>query len=107
MFKKLFLLLAFFITQLYFNPAFAHVLHYQKLNNLEFDLFRNNQLIGQQIYLFNRNGKNLAVHSKINFEIKMFGITLYKYSADGQEKYINGKFESFSATTNQNEKKKV
>jgi len=106
MFKKLFLLLAFFITQLYFNPAFAHVLHYQKLNKLEFDLFRNNQLIGQHIYVFNRNGRNLTVHSKINFEIKMLDITLYRYSAESQEKYVNGKFESFSATTNQNEKKK-
>ena len=106
MFKKLFLLLAFFITQLYFNPAFAHVLHYQKLNKLEFDLFRNNQLIGQHIYVFNRNGRNLTVHSKINFELKILDITLYRYSAESQEKYVNGKFESFSATTNQNEKKK-
>ena len=106
MFKKLFLLFAFFITQLYFNPAFAHVLHYQKLNKLKFDLFRNNQLIGQHIYVFNRNGRNLTVHSKINFEIKILDITLYRYSAESQEKYVNGKFESFSATTNQNEKKK-
>ena len=106
MFKKLFSLLAFFIAQLYFNPAFAHVLHYQKLNKLEFDLFRNNQLIGQHIYTFNRNGRNLIVHGKINFEIKMLGITLYRYSAESQEKYVNGKFESFSATTNQNKKKK-
>ena len=107
MFKKLFLLLSFFIIQLYFNPAFAHVLHYQKLNKLEFDLYRNDQLIGQHIYLFNRNGQNLTVHSKINFKIKILDITLYRYSSVSQEKYINGKFESFSATTNQNEKKKV
>ena len=60
-----------FLSQLYFNPAFAHVLHYQNLNKLEFDLFRNNQLIGQHIYVFNRNGRNLTVHSKINFELKI------------------------------------
>ena len=106
MIKKLFLLTILFLTQLSFSSAFAHVLHYQKLNKLEFDLFRNNQLIGQHIYLFNRNGQNLTVHSKINFEVKMLGITLYRYSTDGQEKYINGKFESFSAITNQNNKKK-
>jgi len=103
--KKLFLLLVF-LSQLYFNPAFAHVLHYQNLNKLEFDLFRNNQLIGQHIYVFNRNGQNLTVHGKINFEIKMLDITLYRYSSESQEKYVNGKFESFSATTNQNKKKK-
>ena len=105
MIKKLFLLLVF-LSQLSFSSAFAHVLHYQKLNKLEFDLFRNNQLIGQHIYVFNRNGRNLTVHSKINFEIKMLDITLYRYSAESQEKYVNGKFESFSATTNQNKKKK-
>ena len=106
MFKKLFLLTLFFITQLYFNQASAHVLHYQKLNKLEFDLYRNNQLIGQHIYLFDRNGQNLTVHNKINFKIKVFGVTVYRYSSEGHEKYINGKLESFSATTNHNNKEK-
>ena len=90
MFKKLFLFSIFFITQLYFNPVFAHVLHYQKLNKLEFDLYRNNQLVGQHIYIFNRNGQSLTVQNKINFKIKIFGVTLYRYSSEGQEKYIDG-----------------
>ena len=106
MIKKLFLLTILFLTQLSFSSAFAHILNYQKLNKLEFDLFRNDQLIGQHIYVFNRSGRNLTVHGKINFEIKILDITLYRYSAESQEKYVNGKFESFSATTNQNEKKK-
>ena len=106
MIKKLFLLVIFILTQLSFSPVFAHVLHYQKLNRLEFDLYRNNELIGQHIYLFDRNGQNLSVHNKINFKIKVFGVTVYRYSSEGQEKYINGKFESFSATTNHNNKKK-
>ena len=106
MFKKLFLLLAFFISQLYFNSAFAHALHYKKINKLEFDLYRNNLLIGEHIYLFNRNGQNLTVYNKINFEIKILGITLYKYFSEGQEKYIDGNFDSFSSTTNQNKKEK-
>mgnify|MGYP003718020373 CR=1 FL=1 len=107
MFKKLLLLSVIFITQLYFNPLFAHVLHYQKLNKLEFDLFRNNQLIGQHIYVFNRNGRNLTVHSKINFEIKKLGIVLYKYKADGTEEYFDGEFLKFSSITHQNKKEKL
>ena len=103
MIKKLFLLLIF-LSQLYFNPAFAHVLHYQKLNKLEFDLYRNNQLIGEHIYLFSRNGQNLTVQNKINFKIEKFGVTLYRYSSEGLEKYTDGKFDSFSATTNHNRK---
>jgi len=106
MFKKLLLLSVIFITQLYFNPSFAHVLHYQNLNKLEFDLYRNNKLIGQHIYIFNRDGKNFTVQNKINFKIKKFGVTLYRYSSEGLEKYNNGKFESFSAKTNHNNKEK-
>ena len=106
MFKKLFLLSVFFIILLYFNPTFAHVLHYQNLNRLEFDLYRNNELIGQHIYSFDRNGQNLTVHNKINFKIKVFGVTVYRYFSEGHEKYVKGRFESFSATTNHNNKEK-
>ena len=106
MFKKLFLLSLFFIILLYFNPTLAHVSHYQNLNKLEFDLYRNNELIGQHIYLFDRNGQNLTVHNKINFKIKVFGVTVFRYSSEGHEKYVNGKFENFSAVTNHNNKEK-
>ena len=106
MIKKLLLLTVFFLTQLSFSPVFAHALHYKKINKLEFDLYRDNQLIGQHIYLFNRNSQNLTVYNKINFEIKILGITLYKYFSEGQEKYIDGNFDSFSSTTNQNKKEK-
>jgi hypothetical protein len=73
---------------------------------LVFDLYRNNHFIGQHIYLFNRDGQNLTVKNTINFEIKILGITLYKYFAEGQEKYIDGKFDSFLSATNQNKKEK-
>ena len=106
MIKKLLLLAVFFLTQLSFSPVFAHVLHYKKINKLEFDLYRNNLLIGEHIYLFNRNGQNLTVYNKINFEIKILGITLYKYFSKGQEQYIDGKFHSFSSMTKQNKKEK-
>ena len=108
MIKKLLLLVltVFFLIQLSFSSVFAHVLHYKKINKLGFDLYRDNQLIGQHIYLFNRNSQNLTVYNKINFEIKILGITLYKYFSEGQEKYIDGNFDSFSSTTNQNKKEK-
>ena len=105
MIKKLFLLLIL-LSQLYFNTAFGHVLHYQNLNRLEFDLYRNDELIGQHIYLFIREGNDLIVQNKINFKIEIFGVTVYSYSSEGVEKYINGEFDSFSATTNHNKKEK-
>ena len=106
MIKKFLSLVIIFIIYLSYNSASAHVLHYKNLNELVFDLYRNNQFIGQHIYLFNRDGQNLIVQNTINFEIKILGITLYKYFAKGQEQYIDGKFHSFSSMTKQNKKEK-
>ena len=106
MIKKLFLFNLILTISLFFNAAFAHVKHYQELSRLEFDLYRNNKLIGQHIYTFERNGKNLKVISEINFEIRKLGVTLYKYYAEGEENYENGSFKSFSSTTIQNKKNK-
>ncbi len=106
MIKKFLSLVIIFIIYSSYNSASAHVLHYKNLNELVFDLYRNNQFIGQHIYLFNRDGQNLIVQNTINFEIKILGITLYKYFAKGQEQYIDGKFHSFSSITKQNKKEK-
>ena len=106
MIKKFLSLVIIFIIYLSYNSASAHVLHYKNLNELVFDLYRNNQFIGQHIYLFNRDGQNLIVQNTINFEIKILGITLYKYFAKGKEQYIDGKFHSFSSMTKQNKKEK-
>ena len=106
MIKKFLSLVIIFIIYSSYNSAFAHVLHYKNLNELVFDLYRNNQFIGQHIYLFNRDGQNLIVQNTINFEIKILGITLYKYFSKGQEQYIDGKFHSFSSMTKQNKKEK-
>ena len=106
MIKKFLSLVIIFIIYLSYNSASAHVLHYKNLNELVFDLYRNNQFIGQHIYLFNRDGQNLIVQNTINFEIKILGITLYKYFSKGQEQYIDGKFHSFSSMTKQNKKEK-
>tara|TARA_B100000678_G_C18068205_1_gene445569 strand:- start:33 stop:719 length:687 start_codon:yes stop_codon:yes gene_type:complete len=104
--KKFLSLVIIFIIYSSYNSASAHVLHYKNLNELVFDLYRNNQFIGQHIYLFNRDGQNLIVQNTINFEIKILGITLYKYFSKGQEQYIDGKFHSFSSVTKQNKKEK-
>ncbi len=106
MIKKFLSLVIIFIIYLSYNSASAHVLHYKNLNELVFDLYRNNQFIGQHIYLFNRDGQNLIVQNTINFEIKILGISLYKYFSTGQEQYIDGKFHSFSSMTKQNKKEK-
>ena len=58
MLKKIIVFLFFFLIILTAN---AHVEHYKDLKRLEFDLYRNNKLIGEHVYLFTNNNDNLVV----------------------------------------------
>ena len=84
----------------------AHVDHYSKYNYLEYELYRNNNLIGFHKYKFKRNGDTLIIDNQVSFKIKKLGIELYKYNAEGAEKYVNSKFTGFNSKTNQNKKEK-
>ena len=84
----------------------AHVQHYDNLNRIEFDIFRNNKHIGKHIFSFNRENNQLAVESEINFEIKKLGIVLYKYNVKGTEYFKDGKLIKFNSKTDQNGKEK-
>tara|TARA_B100001248_G_scaffold156442_1_gene117754 strand:+ start:1805 stop:2488 length:684 start_codon:yes stop_codon:yes gene_type:complete len=84
----------------------AHVEHYSKYNFLEYELFRNDKLIGYHKYDFSRNGDNLTIDNEVSFKITKLGVDLYKYYAKGEEKYENGVFSSFYSQTNQNKKEK-
>ena len=84
--------------------AFSHVQHYQNLNYLEYELFRNNQSIGYHKYDFLRDGDNLSIVSEVSFKITKLGVDLYKYFAKSQENYKKGVFKSYSSKTKQNKK---
>ena len=86
--------------------ANAHVLHYDKLNRIEFDIYRNNKHIGKHIFSFNKVDDQLEVVSQIDFEIKKLGVVFYKYHVEGKEVYKDGKLIKFNSKTNQNGKKK-
>ena len=86
--------------------SFSHLQHYEKINYLEYDLFRNDNLIGSHKYDFIRNGENLMVKSIVNFKISKLGVDLYKYYAESSEEYNNNSFKSFKSKTLQNKKKK-
>ncbi len=84
----------------------AHVDHYSKYNYLEYELFRNDKLIGYHKYNFKRNKDSLIVDNEVSFKITKLGVDLYKYYAKGVEKYKNGTFLGFKSETNQNKKEK-
>ena len=86
--------------------SFSHLQHYSNVEYLEYDLFRNNDLIGSHKYDFVKNGDNLTVKSVVNFKITKLGIDLYKYFAESTENYEKNNFKSFKSTTIQNKKNK-
>ncbi len=100
------LLLSIFIFSSISFETFSHVDHYAKFNYLEYELFRNNTLIGYHKFDFKREGQNLIIDSEIKFKITKLGIDLYQYYAAGQERYNDGVFSGFSSKTNQNKKEK-
>ena len=98
----------FFFLVLLIYPTFsnAHVQHYENLNRIEFDIYRNNKHIGKHLFTFKRSDGQLAVESEINFKIKKLGVVLYKYHVRGTEIYKDGKLIKFNSKTNQNGKEK-
>ncbi len=102
--KKIFLPIIF-IFSIYSN-TFSHVEHYSNYNKIEYDLYRNNNLIGFHNFDFLRSEGNLTVKSHVEFKITKLGIDLYRYKAVSEENYQNMKFLSFESKTNQNKKEK-
>jgi hypothetical protein len=86
------------------TQAFSHDGHYENLNSLEYELFRNNKSIGYHIYKFEKKNEYLKVKSFIEFKITKLGVDLYKYDAVSQENYKKNQLIKFSSKTNQNKK---
>jgi len=84
----------------------AHIQHYENLNRIEFDIYRNKDHIGKHVFSFKRLEGKLSVESEINFKIKKFGVVLYKYHVKGTEVYKDGQLIKFNSKTNQNGKNK-
>ena len=82
----------------------AHIEHYKSFNILEYELFRNDKLIGFHNYTFTRDQNMLKVKSNVEFKIRKLGVDLYNYKAESEENYKDGKLFSFSSDTNQNKK---
>jgi len=100
--KKKFLSIILFLT--FTTNLVAHLAHYQSINILEYELFRNDQSIGYHNFEFTRSNNALKVKSIINFKISKLGIDLYKYEGSTEEDYEGDQLVKFSSKTNQNKK---
>ena len=100
--KKNILSIILFI--IFTSQSLSHIKHYKNFNSLEYELFRNNKLIGYHNYEFKKKNDYLNVKSIIEFKITKLGVDLYKYDAISEENYKENQLISFSSKTNQNNK---
>ena len=83
--KKIFISIIIIISSI--SSSSSHVEHYSNFSILEYDLFRNDKLIGFHKYNLKRNNNELIVESSIKFKIKKLGVDLYSYAAESKEIY--------------------
>ncbi len=101
--------IAFALSILFFSTyANAHIQHYNNLNVIKFDIFRNDSLVGYHNIIFSRSEGKTIVKNEINFDIKKLGISFYKYISEGTEIYAeDGSLLSFISKTSDNDKIKT
>jgi len=105
--NKIYKIILISIIIVFTVQAKAHIQHYENLNKIEFDIYRNGKNIGKHVFIFKNTKENLLeVHSEINFEIKKLGIVLYRYHVKGIEYFKDGNLVKFNSKTNQNGKEK-
>ena len=80
-------ILSIILFVIFTTQTLSHTEHYKNVNSLEYELFRNNKLIGYHKYKFERKGENVKVNSIIKFKITKLGVDLYKYDAVSLEEY--------------------
>ena len=102
---KNFFILIFFLT--YSLNSNAHMAHYSKFNKIEMEILKDGEVIGYNNYFFKKNGEKTTVTNQTKFTVKLFGATIFKIEAYGEEKYINDKLISFNSKTLQNDKKNM
>ena len=104
--KMFYKVIIIFLFLTYSFPTNSHVQHYENLNRIDFDIYRNGKYIGKHVFSFKKVNDKLEVESEINFQIKKLGVVLYKYHVKGKEIYKDGKLIKFNSKTNQNGKDK-
>ncbi len=102
--KKFFIniILLFIIT----SSQNVNAFHYKDINQIEMEVFRNNEVIGYNHYFFTRDKDITIIKNKIKFKVKLLGTTIFKVEGYSEEKYNKENLISFNSKTKQNKKEK-
>ena len=78
----------------------AHIEHNKDLKKIEFDIYRNNEKVGYHKVIFlNKKDGLREISTDVFFNIKLLGVSIYKYHSIGKEIYKNNKLIEFKSTT--------
>ena len=97
----MFRLLIFFLSYILLTTAAnSHVQHYKNLQRIEFDIYRNNDLVGFHKVNVKKKGDNTKeVTTDILIEVKILGIKVHTYKSYGVETYKNDELIDFKSKT--------
>ena len=98
----------FLVILLVLSPLFlqAHTDHYKNYSKIEFEIFKDNEKIGESIFTFKKEENKFIVKNKTNFNVKLLGVTVFSINSRGTEEYIGDQLISFNSETFQNNKRK-
>ncbi len=65
--------------------SLAHVGHYKKINKIEMEILRNDEVIGYNNYSFKREGEKTIVKNQYKFVVKLLSATIFKLEGYGEE----------------------
>ena len=77
----------------------AHVDHNKDLNIIEFDIYRNNEKVGHHKVIFSNKNGIREISTDVFFDIKLLGVSIYKYHSLGKEIYKGNKLIEFKSKT--------
>ena len=93
--------LIFFISFILFPTiADSHVQHYKNLQRVEFDIYRNNDLVGyHKVNVKKKSDNTKEVITDILIEVKILGIKVHTYKSYGVETYKGEELIEFKSKT--------
>ena len=91
--------LVFIVIIFYSLNLNAHIDHNKNLNKIEFDIYRNNEKVGYHKVTFSNKNGFKEVSTDVYFDIKLLGVSIYKYHSLGKEIYKDHKLIEFKSTT--------
>ena len=94
-------LLIYLVSYILFPTiANTHVQHYKNLQRIEFDIYRNNDLVGYHKVNVKKKGDNTnEIITDILIEVKILGIKVHTYKSYGVETYKNEELIEFKSKT--------